>query len=220
MACSTTRAVWVLMAATLLAGCKLPDVGSGAAGQPGATTAAPPASPADAKTRLGTQTIAKRAGMGGYSRDEFPHWDDAGGACDVREKVLERDGTDVTVGAGCAPKSGTWVSVYDGETWHRASDVDIDHVVPLGQAWASGAKDWPRDRREQFANDLERPQLKTVTDNLNEEKGDKAPDEWKPPLVSYWCTYAVDWIVVKQFYGLTITEPEKAALSVMLGHCA
>src|ERR1044072_5745413 len=65
--------------------------------------------------------------------------------CDVREQVLKRDGKDVKTDAQCAAKSGTWVSPYDGETWHKASDVDIDHMVPLGQAWISGAKSWRRE---------------------------------------------------------------------------
>ena len=203
-------AVLGILAATVLSGCQLPDTG---------TPAAPPISAADARSRLTTLKVRVRGTLDGYDRAKFPHWDAVRGACDVREEVLKRDGTGVTVGGDCAPKSGTWTSVYDGETWRKASDVDIDHVVPLAQAWVSGAKAWSTRRREQFANDLERPQLKAVTDNLNEQKGDKAPDAWKPPLVSYWCAYAADWIVVKQYYDLTITVPEKTALATMLDHC-
>jgi hypothetical protein len=206
-----------VLAGSALTGCKIPD--EVAATQPSGTAAAPPISPAEARTQLAALPIAVRGTMDGYDREEFPHWDKVDANCDVREQVLKRDGKDVKAGADCAPKSGTWVSPYDGETWHKATDVDIDHVVPLGQAWISGAKKWTRERREQFANDLIRPQLKAVTDNLNEQKSDKAPDQWKPPLVSYWCAYASDWIVVKSNYGLTITVPEKNALETMLKHC-
>ncbi|MET7993772.1 HNH endonuclease family protein [Amycolatopsis sp. NPDC005232] len=177
------------------------------------------AEPADVTQQLAELKIAPRASMSGYSRDKFPHWDNQGHNCNTRELVLKRDGKDVKAGTDCNPTSGTWFSVYDAETWTKPGDVDIDHMVPLGQAWASGARDWPQDKREQFANDLTRPQLFAVTDNLNQQKSDKAPDEWKPPLVSFWCTYATDWVTVKHFYGLTITTGEKTALQDMLGRC-
>jgi hypothetical protein len=77
---------------------------------------------------------------------------------------------------------------YDGATWTAASDVDIDHVVPLKNAWISGASSWTTTKRESFANDLTRPQLIAVTDNVNQSKSDKSPDVWKPPLTSYHCT--------------------------------
>jgi hypothetical protein len=215
-----TLVLLTAVAGTALAGCKPEDLAAGGQGsQPGATAAAAPVAPAEARTELGALQVAVRGTMDGYSREKFPHWDKVDGACDTREQVLKRDGKNVSVDSQCAAKSGTWVSAYDGETWTKASDVDIDHMVPLGQAWISGAKSWTTERREQFANDLVRPQLHAVTDNLNEQKSDKAPDAWKPPLVSYWCAYATDWIVVKRNYGLTITVPEKTALETMLGKC-
>ncbi len=210
----TSLAVLGILVASLLSGCQPQNIADGG------TPAAPPISPADARNQLSALRVAVRGTLDGYSREKFPHWDTVNGACDVREEVLKRDGKGVNVGKDCAPKSGTWTSVYDGKTWSKASDVDIDHMVPLGQAWISGAKSWTQQRREQFANDLVRPQLKAVTDNLNEQKSDKAPDQWKPPLVSYWCTYAADWIVVKRNYDLTITVPERTALATMLDHCA
>lgn len=73
--------------------------------------------------------------MTGYSRDEFPHWIESGG-CNTRETVLKRDGANVVTNPStCAATSGTWVSPYDGATWTAASDVDIDHMVPLANAW-------------------------------------------------------------------------------------
>ena len=157
--------------------------------------------------------------MDGYSREKFPHWASQGNSCDTREVVLKRDGKDVKTGKDCNPTSGSWTSIYDGDTWTKPTDVDIDHMVPLGQAWASGAKSWTTEKRGQFANDLTRPQLFAVTDNVNQQKSDKAPDQWKPPLVSFWCTYATDWIVVKHYYGLNVTDAEKTALTDMLRRC-
>jgi len=172
-----------------------------------------------ARTELDQLVVGARGSMAGYSRDKFPHWETISGQCDTRETVLERDGRDVRTDAKCSPVSGTWRSPYDGATWTKPSDVDIDHLVPLGQAWESGASTWTTERRTELANDLTRPQLFAVTDNVNQAKGDRAPDEWRPPLRSDWCTYATDWIQVKRYYQLTVTTAEKAALTDMLGQC-
>lgn len=185
---------------------------------------APAPPPADAggstaRVELSHLVVHARGSMDGYSREKFPHWEMISGKCDTRETVLERDGQNVRTDADCRPVSGTWYSPYDGATWSKASDVDIDHVVPLGNAWVSGASSWTTDRREELANDLTRPQLFAVTDNVNQSKGDRAPDEWRPPLQADWCVYATDWIQVKDYYQLTVTEEEKTALNDMLDHC-
>ncbi|GLY69281.1 HNH endonuclease family protein [Amycolatopsis taiwanensis] len=181
----------------------------------------PPASAdsATARTELSRLVVQARGTMEGYSRDKFPHWETISGKCDTRETVLSRDGQDVRTDAECRAVSGTWHSPYDGATWTSASDVDIDHIVPLANAWVSGASSWTTERRKELANDLTRPQLLAVTDRVNQSKGDKAPDEWRPPLQSDWCVYATDWIQVKDYYQLTVTEAEKAALNDMLDHC-
>ncbi|KAL1860206.1 hypothetical protein Plec18170_002156 [Paecilomyces lecythidis] len=174
---------------------------------------------ATAESELASLTVADQGSSDGYSRDEFPHWITISGNCDTRETVLNRDGTDLSIGSDCYPDSGKWVSPYDGATWTAASDVDIDHVVPLSNAWKSGASSWTKDQRQSFANDLEHPQLVAVTDNVNESKGDRGPEEWKPPLTSYHCQYARMWVRVKNVYGLTVTADEKSALEDMLGTC-
>ncbi len=157
--------------------------------------------------------------MAGYSREEFPHWSTVSGACNTRDSVLERDGEGVRTDSSCAATSGSWFSPYDGATWTDASDVDIDHVVPLAGAWRSGADDWTAARREAFANDLDGPQLIAVTDNVNQSKGDQSPDQWKPPAGGYWCTYASMWIDVKSTWDLTATDAEVTALDEMLETC-
>lgn len=179
----------------------------------------PPAPTGSAGTQLAELVVKPRSGMGGYSREKFPHWATVSGECDTRETVLKRDGQNVNTDAQCRPTSGTWHSPYDGANWTKASDVDIDHIVPLGQAWESGAASWTTQHRKEFANDLVRPQLKAVTDNVNQAKGDQAPDEWRPSLRADWCAYATDWITVKAYYQLTVTDPEEAALTDMLNYC-
>jgi hypothetical protein len=157
--------------------------------------------------------------MTGYSRDLFPHWHTVSGACNTRETVLKRDGTNVVTDSSCAATSGRWFSPYDGATWTAAADVDIDHVVPLANAWRTGASSWTTSKRESFANDLSSPQLIAVTDNVNQAKGDQSPATWKPPLSSYWCTYARMWIASKYKWALSVNSAEKSALTSMLNTC-
>ncbi|KAF8756496.1 hypothetical protein RHS01_04579 [Rhizoctonia solani] len=132
-----------------------------------------PVSVATAKTYLSELTVAADSNSPAYSRDLFPTWDTISGSCDTRETVLKRDGTSVVTDSSCSVTSGTWTSPYDGAKWTAASDLDIDHIVPLKEAWVSGARSWTTARREALANDLTRPQLLAVTDNVNQSKGDK-----------------------------------------------
>ncbi|PPQ92634.1 hypothetical protein CVT25_007713 [Psilocybe cyanescens] len=174
-----------------------------------------------------------------YSRSLFKTWDLISGNCDTRETVLKRDGTNVVTNNACASVSGNWVSPYDGVPTTLASDLDIDHLVPLkevkmtsnllfikiftvdmtNKAWLSGARDWTPAQREAFANDLTRPQLVAITDNLNESKGDRDVAHFLPPLASYVCTYVRAWVTVKHFYSLTIDTAEQAALTTQLANC-
>ncbi|KAF2495239.1 hypothetical protein BU16DRAFT_425828, partial [Lophium mytilinum] len=181
----------------------------------------PPGVPtkATAKSNLAALTVAAQGSQDGYSRDLFPHWITISGTCNTRETVLKRDGTSVVTNSACASTSGSWYSPYDGATWTAASDLDIDHLVPLSNAWKSGAASWTTAQRQAFANDLTNPQLLAVTDNVNEAKSDSGPEDWKPPLTSYYCTYAKMWVKVKYVYDLTITSAEKSALTSMLNTC-
>ncbi|NUR27608.1 MAG: HNH endonuclease [Catenulispora sp.] len=179
----------------------------------------PPAAAGDATAALATLTIAGQHPMTGYSRDRFPHWRSAGKGCDVRDVILKRDGTDVQL-SGCNVTGGTWKSWYDDKTYTALSQVDIDHMVPLANAWRSGADKWDDQKRGDFANDQTRPQLFAVSASANRSKGDQDPSTWKPPSKGAWCQYAQDWITVKAYYKLSITAAEKDALTDMLGTCA
>ncbi|CAI7973527.1 MULTISPECIES: HNH endonuclease family protein [Parafrankia] len=172
-----------------------------------------------ALTRLNSLTVAAESHASTYDRDLFPHWITVSGACNTREQVLKRDGTGVVVNSSCAATSGSWYSPYDGATWTAAADVDIDHMVPLAEAWASGAWAWTTTQRQTYANDLGGPELWAVTDNVNQSKGDKDPAEWQPSLSSFRCTYARAWVQVKYYYNLTVDSTEKSALNTMLGTC-
>ena len=109
--------------------------------------------------------------------------------------------------------------MYDRTTTTDPSKVQIDHIVPLADAWRSGAENWSTGQRQDFANDLTDPQLIAVSAGSNESKGDQDPSQWKPPNTGKWCFYARDWIQVKHVWHLTITSDERSALSDMLGTC-
>ncbi|MEV6895993.1 HNH endonuclease family protein [Amycolatopsis sp. NPDC051372] len=207
---SVRNSLTVLVGVTLLGGTMVGIADATPPGIPSATTA---------KSELAGLTVKADGSLTGYSRDKFPHWIQQGNNCDTREVVLKRDGTNVVTNSSCTATSGKWVSPYDGATWTAASDVDIDHVVPLADAWRTGASSWTTAQRQAYANDLSDPQLIAVTDNVNQEKGDRSPDQWKPPSTGYWCTYARMWVAVKSKFKLTVNSAEKSALTDMLGRC-
>jgi len=172
-----------------------------------------------AVSRLSALTVTAESHHSSYDRDLFPHWITITGSCNTREQVLKRDGTGVTVNSSCAPTAGSWRSPFDGATWTNPADVDIDHMVPLAEAWSSGAWAWTTSRRQTYANDLGGPELWAVTDNVNQSKGDQDPATWQPPLSSFRCTYARAWIQVKWYYGLSVDSAERSALNGMLATC-
>lgn len=189
----------------------------------GTTTASayPPDPPdeATARTHLGALTVETPGNGDDYDRDLFPHWHTVEGTCDTRETVLERDGVGVDTGDDCYPTSGSWYSVYDRVTLTDPSEVHIDHIVALSEAWKSGADEWSTDLREGFANDLTHSQLIAVSGSSNMSKGDSDPAEWKPENENVWCIYAREWIDTKYVYDLSVDSAESSALAGMLDHC-
>jgi len=116
---------------------------------------------------------------------------------------------------GCKVLAGRWLDPYTGVTYTSPAEVSIDHVVPLKEAWRSGAAAWPTERLVAFAVTL-RDALAAVEGSGNEEKADKDPARWRPPDRARWGTYATGWVTVKASWGLTIDIAEKAALEAML----
>lgn len=159
----------------------------------------------------------------GYDRDLFPHWRDGdGNGCDARDDVLvaqDRSGA-LTVEDCDGAMSGQWVSMFDGETVTDSSDLDIDHLVPLKEAWVSGARDWPTADREAFANALEQPwHLLAVTASSNRSKSDQDPAEWMPPLADVECEYVWAWVQVKTEWDLAVDQAEADALLTYASGC-
>ncbi|KAH7104861.1 hypothetical protein BKA62DRAFT_690909 [Auriculariales sp. MPI-PUGE-AT-0066] len=172
-----------------------------------------------ARTKLASLTVATESNSPAYDRDLFNTWIIISGTCDAREYVLKRDGASVTTSSACAMTGGTWTSPYDGVVSTNSSSFDIDHIVPLKEAWVSGARSWTDAQRETFANDVTRPQLLAVSASSNRSKGDSDPAEWLPTNTSYQCTYVRAWVQVKDYYSLTIDSTEKTALTSILSGC-
>jgi hypothetical protein len=194
--------------------------GSGTGTAPDAAVTPTAASAVAAATALASLTVSGGSTMAGYSRAKFPTWDSQGSGCNTRDVVLKRQGTNVKTSSRCKIYSGSWTSPYNGKSFTDPQDLQIDHLVPLGDAWLSGAAGWTTAKREAFANDLTRPQLIAVDIRDNEAKGDQDPSQWKPPNRSFWCTYAKDWVTVKAYWKLTVTAAEKSALLTMLATCS
>lgn len=158
----------------------------------------------------------------GYSRDLFVHWIDADGdGCDTRREVLiDESLVPVTIGASCSLSGGSWVSLYDGLSFTDSSGMDIDHMVPLAEAWDSGASVWSADRRKRFANDLDVDwALIAVSASSNRSKGDRDPAEWLPPASSELCPYLADWLAVKVRWQLSVDTGERSALAGLIPGC-
>lgn len=158
----------------------------------------------------------------GYERTKFKHWvDEDKDSCNTRMEVLIAESRiPATVEVGCKVTAGEWLSYYDAVTLTAPGGLDIDHMVPLAEAWDSGASQWTPARREAYANDLgaERS-LVAVTAKTNRSKSDQDPAEWLPPLADARCTYAADWVGTKLRWGLTVDQVEAEALVVLAEGC-
>ncbi len=210
---SATRSRMALRLAVLVAAMLL----AASAGTPATATTRVSGSALDLLARL--KTAPERPD--GYDRDLFEHWVDADhDGCTTRGEVLMAESeTTAQVGEDCAV-TGSWRSVYDGVITTKPSSLDIDHVVPLKEAWDSGAWAWTSSGRRRFANDLgDWRALRAVTAASNRSKGDKDPAQWLPPLTSFHCTYATDWVVVKVRWSLRVDAGERSALRGILSEC-
>ena len=179
---------------------------------------------AAAKRALETLPVKGRAPMTGYDRERFgAAWSDTNdNGCDTRNDILRRDLRDKAV-QDCVVLAGVLDDPFSGDVvmFERGPltslDVQIDHVVSLGNAWATGAAYWTDAERERFAND--RRNLLAVRGDLNMQKQDGDAATWLPPRKAFRCTYVSMQVLVKQKYGLWVTAAEKAAMQRVLAGC-
>jgi len=153
----------------------------------------------------------------GYDRDLFPHWSDLDqNGCDTSDDVLASESLVKTT---CRTLNGAWYSPYDQVKTTNSSDFDVDHMVPLAEAWGSGAFRFSLGKRERYANDFYPPSLIAVSASSNRSKSDQDPSEWLPENQNYICRYLYNWILIKYRWGLTYDYQEKQAVRRGLSQC-
>lgn len=174
----------------------------------------------------------KEADNVSYNRDDWNHWIDVRSCWTVREAVLARDatpgslamkdknGNDTTdVNNACEITSGKWSDPYSGKEFTNPKDLDIDHMVPLNYTAQHGGNSWDKNRKEQYANNLDPGHLLAVSASENRSKSDKGPGSWKPSNQAYYCQYATNWVTVSTKWGLTISNNDAEAIKQMLSTC-
>lgn len=189
---------------------------------PSRTKTGAPTRESSLRAKLDRLPIRAESRAGSYARSAFRHWTDADRDCeDTRAEVLRAESKrSVTQTDRCRVVSGKWFSLYDGVTITDAARLDVDHMVPLAEAWRSGAWKWTSNRRKAFANDLlHGATLRAVTLSTNRSKGDRDPAQWLPPRRASWCRYASDWVSVKTTWKLSLNAAERDALRVMVATC-
>lgn len=195
--------------------------------------AAPPPAPAlpvevdsqEPEALLAELTVAPDTGTRDYDRALFGDtWATQGDGCDTRHAVLAAESFDFVAHGPrdpCDIEAGDWVSLYDGYRIGDPGELEVDHVVPLAEAWASGAAGWSDKQRRAFANDLGYDDaLIAVTAAANQAKSDKDPAEWLPPTPAARCRYATAWVTQKARWELSVNPAERDALRNILARCA
>jgi hypothetical protein len=151
-------------------------------------------------------------------------WIDADGDCqNTRAEVLIAESTapvTFSTSSHCSVVAGRWVDPWSGSAVTSAAGVQIDHDVPLAEAWRSGAWAWTNEQRLAYANDLtDEWALNALTSGENDSKSDRDPARWRPPLQSKWCLYAKAWTTIKAKYQLTADQAEWDGLLAMAQTC-
>ncbi len=186
--------------------------------QPTVTTTSP------ALTALAKLQVKPATSGAGYTRQQFGGAWASEGSCNMRDKILARDLTNVTYkDSTCEVETGILSDPYTGKSIHfqrgpsTSSLVQIDHVVAIGDAWITGAQQISLSSREQMYNDpLE---LLAVDGTANDDKGDSDASEWLPPNTSFDCRYVARQIAIKLKYHLWVTPPEHDAMQHTLASC-
>jgi hypothetical protein len=176
------------------------------------------------RTLLLPLTVAEPSHRESYVRAaDFGGWADVRGCQDTRATLLIRlSQVPVTFAsaAHCTVRTGRWVDRWSGAVATVARDLQVDHTVPLGNAWRSGAWSWTHEQRVAYANDLaDTDHLVPILAHENESKRDDGPESWRPPNRSSWCRYALAWDHIKATWHLTATAAEWTAVREMSATC-
>lgn len=109
----------------------------------------------------------------------------------------------------CSIMESEWYDPYTDRLFDKAQDLQVDHVVPLKNAYLAGAWSWPKSKRCHYANFIEdETHLIAVAKNANEKKGDRSPDRYLPPHYEFQCQYLSIWLKIKAIWKLKISLNE------------
>ncbi|MBT2398411.1 HNH endonuclease family protein [Streptomyces sp. ISL-100] len=197
--------------------------------KPGLAALTSEADKANAGKLIQGLTTKGRGPKTGYERDEFGYaWMDtadgvplARNGCDTRNDLLKLHGRHVQFrsGSDCVVVSMDLYDPYTGKdiAWKKAkaTEVQIDHVVPLSYSWQMGAARWPESKREQLANDV--LNLLPVDGRTNSAKRDSGPASWLPPNKAIRCAYVVRFGQVALKYGMPVTAADKRMMVAQCG---
>jgi hypothetical protein len=165
------------------------------------------------RARITASTVLAKSGP------SIRHWIDAdSNRCDTRREVLAAESLRKV---SCRTlRGGRWFSAFDNAKTRKASKLDVDHMVPLKEAWESGAHSWDSATRTSFANDLDyEHSLIAVSARSNRSKSDRDPNNWMPPSTSFHCQYVGRWIAVKYRWSLSVDPAEKSFLDSKVSSC-
>lgn len=156
-------------------------------------------------------SYASSFGFTKYNRKEYRHWVDADRNClNTRHEVLREESLTPPVISNCKVISGIWYDPYTGKVFRRASELDVDHFIPLAEVHRSGGWRWSKKRKRTYANDLKNPDtLIAVSKSANRSKGDKDPARWMPPNRKYKCAYIRRWRDLKKYWKLKMDKEER-----------
>lgn len=197
--------------------------------KPGLAPVTTDADKAEARKLINELSTKGRGPKTGYDRDKFGYaWMDtadgvplARNGCDTRNDLIRRDGQNLRfrTGSDCVVISMTLRDPYTGTTieWRKqkASEVQIDHMVPLSYSWQMGSSRWPESKRKQLANDV--LNLIPVEGRANSSKGDSGPASWLPPNKQIRCAYAVRFAQVALKYEMPVTTADKQMMQRQCG---
>lgn len=176
-------------------------------------------------------------GAPAYRRADWPHWrgedtwettDGSGATCraDTRDVVIRRAvrGASLTItrgGDGGCIVRGDLLDFYGTDGLLRSADaIEVDHLVPLGEAHRAGGWRWSREQKARYANYLTiRFYLLPVSAVHNQQKGNRGPQDWIPTNPAIHCQYGLWWATVKYLEGLSSSEAERAAVRGLLLTC-
>ena len=155
-----------------------------------------------------------------YDRSDWRHWEDFDRDCqNTRHELLISSSLEYVTFTNenmCTVDRGRWIGPYTGNTFTLASDVDIDHIIPLKYAHDHGGGEWSILLKKVFANDNEN--LLIVEDNANQSKGARGPSEYLP-RIEYQCEYAAKWAYLAKKYELILDPLDNNLINQILDSC-